>query len=94
MPALLLERRGEDYGKFPDGCSYTGWGGAGRMEEGRQTILLICPNPLLTLASSVREYYPKCHGSRKLCGKQPKPSELNLENLLWGTFLAPLYLLL
>lgn len=59
------------------------------MREGKKTILLVCPNHLPTVASLVREYYPKCHGDSKLCRKQRKPSELNLENLLWGTFLGP-----
>lgn len=55
------------------------------MGERKRAILLVCPNRLLTLASLVREYYPKCLGDSQLCRKQRKPSELNLENLLWET---------
>lgn len=42
VPDVLLERRVEDCGKFPHGCSYQGWGGAGRRKEGERTILPIC----------------------------------------------------
>lgn len=44
MPALLHVRRLEDCGKFPNDCSYKEWKEVGRNEEGKGTILLICPN--------------------------------------------------
>lgn len=66
VPVLLLERKVGDCGKFLHGCSYKGWGRDWLREEGKGTILSVCPNHLLTLAPRMREHNPQCHGDSKL----------------------------
>lgn len=87
MPALLLERRVEDCGKFPDDCSYKEWGWTGRSREGNRTIFFFCPNHAYFGFTGERILSQMPGGWQTHCRKQLKPSELDLGDLLLGTFL-------